>query len=150
MPHLTLTDVPWQEQRSPTGKFHSFARNITVALGGPRNIGTWGGGHPFDVQVRRVPPGAAVCPYHSHLAQWEFFVLLSGQATIRTEDGVHAASTGDFWFHPPGVAHQLINRGDVDLEVLIVADSPPLDACYYPDSNKWGLRPPGKFFRMQD
>jgi uncharacterized cupin superfamily protein len=57
---------------------------------------------------------------------------------------------GDVFIHPPGEPHQLRNTGAVDLEVLIIADNPELDAFYYPDSNKWGLRPPGKYFRMQE
>ena len=48
--------IPWEEMHSPTRKFHSFYKNISVALGGIRNGGTWCGGHPFDLQVRRIPP----------------------------------------------------------------------------------------------
>lgn len=57
MSYVHIPSLPWEEQRSPGGKFHSFHRNISVALGGIRNGGTWCGGHPFDVQVRRIPPG---------------------------------------------------------------------------------------------
>ena len=76
MHRIRIADLPWVEQHSPTKKFHSFCRNLSLALGGVRNAGTWGGGHPFDLQIRRLPPGAAVCPFHSHLAQWEMFVVL--------------------------------------------------------------------------
>jgi uncharacterized cupin superfamily protein len=145
-----LDSLPWEEQRTPTGKFHSFCRNVSLALGGKRNTGLWGGGHPFDVQIRRIPPKAAVCPFHSHLAQWEFFVIRAGHATVRSAEETHTVGPGDVFVHPPHVPHQLINSGDTDLEVLIIADNPQLDACYYPDSRKWGLRPPGKFFRMNE
>jgi uncharacterized cupin superfamily protein len=150
MPHLHLSSVPWQEQHSPGKKFHSFAQNISVALGCPRNAGLWGGGHPFDVQIRRVPPGASICPFHSHLAQWEFFLVRSGTGSVRAGTETHSIKPGDFFVHPPGEPHQLTNTGPVDLEVLIVADNPQLDAFYYPDSNKWGLRPPGKYFRLTE
>lgn len=142
--------VPEVEQRSPTGKFHSFCRNLSVALGGARNAGTWGGGHPFDLQIRRLPPGAAVCPFHQHFAQSEMFIVLRGEGTVRTADGRFRVTTGEVFFHPPGTPHQLINTGTVELEVLIIADNPPLDACYYPDSDKWFLRPPGKVFRLTE
>lgn len=145
--HVHLDAIPWEEQRSPTKKFHSFCRNISVALGCPRNAGLSHGGHPFDVQIRRIPPGAAVCPFHSHLAQWEFFLIRSGTATLRVGAETHSARAGDFFVHPPGEPHQLINSGSTDLEVLIVADNPPLDGCHYPDSDKWSLRPPGMIFR---
>ena len=62
MHHVHLDTLPWDEQHSPTQKFHSFSRNVSLALGGLRNTGPWGGGHPFDLQIRRLPPAAAVCP----------------------------------------------------------------------------------------
>lgn len=148
MKKVHIPSLPEVEQKSPTGKFHSFCRNITLELNGGIRAGTWGGGHPFDVQIRRIPPGAAVCPFHSHMGQWEMFMVQSGTGTVRTGPETHAIKTGDVFVHPPATPHQLINSGTTDLVVLIVADNPPLDACFYPDSNKWSLRPPGKIFRM--
>ena len=145
-----IPSLPWEEMHSPTRKFHSFIKNVSVALGGIRNGGTWCGGHPFDVQIRRIPPGAAVCPFHSHLAQWEMFVVQSGAGTVRAGAETHAVTTGEVFVHPPGEPHQLTNSGVIDLQVLIIADNPELDAFYYPDSNKWGLRPPGKYFHMHE
>lgn len=145
---VNFTTLPEIEQRSPSGKFHSFARNVSLALGGKANTGTWGGGHPFDFQIRRLPPGAAVCPFHSHFVQWELYFVRSGTATVRAGDETHTAKPGDVFVHPPLEPHQLINSGATDLEVFIFADNPPLDGCHYPDSNKWALRPPGRVFRM--
>lgn len=147
--HTHVPSLTWKEQHSPRRKFHSFSRDLSLALGGIRNTGTWAGGHPFDLQIRRIPAGAAVCPFHAHLAQWELFVVQSGVGTIRVGDETHLAKSGDVFVHPPGEAHQLTNHGTDDLEVLIIADHPALDAFHYPDSNKWGLRPPGKYFRME-
>ncbi len=150
MHRVHVSSLPWDEQRSPTGKFHSFSRNVSLALGAIRNVGTWGGGHPFDVQVRRIPPGAAVCPFHQHFAQSELFLVLTGTGLVRTAEARTAVRAGDVFFHPPGAPHQLTNTGAADLEVLIVADNPPMDGGYYPDSDKWYLRPPGKVFRLAD
>lgn len=150
MHHVHIPSLPWEEQHSPGRKFHSFCRNVSLAMGGIRHAGLWGGGHPFDVQIRRVPPGAAVCPFHAHLAQWELYVVHSGSGSVRAGAETHPVKTGDVFVHPPGEPHQLTNTGSTDLEVLIVADNPQLDACYYPDSDKWNLRPPGKIFRMTE
>ncbi|HVU35826.1 MAG TPA: cupin domain-containing protein [Opitutaceae bacterium] len=150
MPHTHIPDLPWAEQRSPTGRFHSYFRNVSLALGGSRNAGPSSGGHPFDLQVRRLPPGASVCPFHLHLGQWELFLVQSGTATVRAGDKSYAVRAGHIFIHPPGEPHQITNSGTTDLEVLIVADNPALDACYYPDSNKWALRPPWHVFRMQE
>jgi uncharacterized cupin superfamily protein len=149
MKNIRLTDLPWEETDSPSRKFHSFYRNLSLAMGASRNTGLWGGGHPFDVQIRRIPPGAAICPFHFHLVQSELFVARSGSGTLRVIDGTHPVKAGDVFYHPPGEAHQLINTGLDDLEVLIIADNPQLDGSYYPDSNKWGLRP-GKIFRATE
>ena len=150
MNRVRIDDLPWEEIRSPGGKFHSFFRNLSVALGGIRNTGPGGGGHPFDLQLRRIPPGASVCPYHSHLAQWELYVIRAGAGGARAPEGAFPVKAGDVFVHPPGEPHQLTNTGATDLEVLIIADNPPLDACYYPDSDKWALRPPGKVFRLTE
>lgn len=150
MHHVHLPSLPWEEQRSPGGRFHSFCRNLSLALGGIRNGGLWCGGHPFDVQIRRIPPGASVCPFHSHLAQWELFLVQAGTGTVRAGIESHVVSTGSVFVHPPGEPHQLTNTGANDLEVLVIADNPPLDAFFYPDSDKWGLRPPGKYFRLNE
>lgn len=150
MPRTHISDLPWEEQHSPGKKFHSFGKNLSVALGGIRNGGPASGGHPFDLQIRRIPAGAAVCPFHSHLAQWELFWVLAGTARVRAGQETHEFTAGEVFVHPPGEPHQLANPGPGDLEVLIVADNPELDGCHYPDSDKWALRPPGKFFRMHE
>lgn len=143
-----LDRIPWDERRSPSGKYHSFCQDISLALGGIRNVGTWGGGHPFDLQLRRIPAGASVCPYHAHLAQWEFFYILAGEGEVRTPEGLTRVHPGDVFVHPPREPHQLTNIGTEDLLVYIVAENPLLDGFYYPDSGKWGLRPPNRYFRV--
>lgn len=143
-----IDSLPWEEKRSPSGKFHSFCRDLSLATGGLRNLGPSHGGHPFDVQIRRIPAGASICPFHSHLAQSEFFLIQSGHGLVRAGDQRVSVKTGDYYFHPPGEAHQLFSIGPGDLHVLIVTDNPELDGFYYPDSDKWGLRPPGNYFHI--
>lgn len=147
MKRVTWAEVPEQEQRSPGGTFQSFSRNLVPALGGRQGLGVEMGGWPFDVQTRRIPPGKSVCPFHCHLAQWELFLVQAGEGSVRAGDQTYAVRTGDVFVHPPGEAHALRNSGASDLSVLIIADNPPMDGCYYPDSQKWALRPPGWIFR---
>ncbi len=150
MKKTNLRQVAEVEQRSPTGKFHSFSRNVSLALGGLRNTGTWGGGHPFDFQVRRLPRGAAICPHHAHLAQWELFVIRRGSGTVRAGKRRHAVRAGDCFIHPPGEAHQIINTGRRDLVFHVIADNPLIDTYYFPDSKKWGIRQPRMIFRLTE
>jgi len=143
----TLTE---EEQKSPTGKYHSFCKNISLALGAPKDVGPWGGGHPFDLQIRRVPPGAAVCPQHAHTVQWELFVVISGTATIRVDAATHTVQAGDAFVQPPGTAHQIINPGTEDFIFYVIADNPPADSTWYPNSKKWQMKPQRKLFRMTE
>jgi uncharacterized cupin superfamily protein len=151
MKKVQIPSLPEVEQRSPSGKFQSFCKNVSVALGARPRVNEPGEAHPFDFQIRRIPPGAAVCPYHSHAAQWELFVIISGQGTVRRNGETHAVEAGDAFVHPPGTAHQLLNASKTeDLIVHIIADNPPVDVFHYPDSNKYGTRPLGKYFRIEE
>lgn len=143
-------DIPWELRASPSGRYASHCRDLSLALGGVRDVGPDGGGHPFDLQTRRVPPGAAICPYHSHATQWELFVIVAGTATVRTPEGRTRVGPGEVVLHPPGSPHQTLNEGPEDLVCHIVADHPVADIFHYPDSNKWGWKPGRRFFRITD
>jgi uncharacterized cupin superfamily protein len=145
---INLNELSWDEGKSPTGKYHSYYKNISLLLGGVRDVGTWGGGHPFDLQMRRVPPGAAVCPLHAHTIQWELFVVVSGSATVRSDKEIHVVNAGDVFIQPPGTAHQILNTGTEDFVFYVIADNPPADSTWYPDSGKWQMKPQRKLFRM--
>jgi len=145
---VTIAALPEEEGRSPAGKYHSFRREISLALGGRAGIGTWAGGHPFDLQERRVPSGAAICPFHQHTVQWELFLVLAGTATVRSGTETHVVRAGDVFLQPPGTPHQIRNTGPDDFRCYIIADHHPADSCYYPDSDKWALTPQRKIFRM--
>ena len=143
-------DLPWTEQSSPSGKFCVHRKHLSLALGGAKDVGTAGGGHPFDLELTRVPAGAANWPFHSHAAQWELFIVLSGSGQARTPEGVVAFRTGDCLLFPPGEAHQLTNTGDTDLLYYVVTDQPVADVMFYPDSDKWFVKPARRFFRMRE
>jgi mannose-6-phosphate isomerase-like protein (cupin superfamily) len=149
MEKINVADLPWDGGPSPKGTYHSYSKEISKALGAGHNA--WPkSGHPFDLSLVRVPPGKSVCPFHSHTAQHELFVIISGEGTVRAGDARHIVKSGDAFMHPPGEAHQIINTGTEDLLFYVIADNPPVDISHYPDSGKWGLRPHGKFFRMNE
>jgi uncharacterized cupin superfamily protein len=149
MKKTNLAKLKWQKRKSPRGKFHAYSKDLSGAIGDVRNA--WPRrGHPFNLALIKVMPGAAICPFHSHSAQWELFVILSGTGTVRAGKSRHPVKTGDVFMHPPGEAHQLINTGRKPMLLHIIADNPPVDIFHYPDSNKWGTRPHGKFFRITE
>ncbi|HEY0968204.1 MAG TPA: cupin domain-containing protein [Opitutaceae bacterium] len=142
--------LPWDLRASPRGKYASHCRDISLALGGQRDVGVQGGGHPFDLQTRRVPAGAAICPLHAHTVQWECFIVVAGRATVRTPTGRFPIGPGDVVLQPPGTAHQVINDSPDEFVCHIVADNPAADIFHYPDSGKWGIKPQRKFFRLNE
>lgn len=146
----SLAEIPWVRRHSPRGRFDSSLQNVSLALGGIPDIGITGGGHPFDVQHRRIAPGAAMCPYHQHAAQWEAFIFTEGRGEVRTPAGWTPVAAGDVVLHPPGSPHQTRAAADSALTAFIIADHPPIDVCYYPDSDKYALDPAGKNFRMTE
>ncbi len=137
MQKVNLAAIPETEDQSPKGKYHSYYKGISEALGRDISSMDLTKRHPFDVEWNLLPPGATHCPYHFHTAQWEFYLVLSGTGTIRDEAGLTEVNAGDAFLFKPGEAHQLSNRGPVDFVYLLVADNPIGEGCYYPDSNKW-------------
>jgi uncharacterized cupin superfamily protein len=142
--------IAWVEQRSPRGRFHLFRRHISLALGAPRDAGIVGGGHPFDIEQAKLPPGATNFPFHAHAAQWEVYLVLSGSGELRAGDTTTPINTGDAFVCPPGEAHQLKNTGKSDLVYYVIADNPPADVINYPDSKKWHVKPHRLSFTIQE
>ena len=144
MRKANVKDVPEQERKSPKGKFGRFTKNISVALGREPESLDVSKRHPFDLALVRVPKGKAVCPYHAHAAESEFYLVLSGRGSVRDKDGITEVGPGDAFFFQPGEAHQLSNGSDEDLVYYVIADNPRSggatgDSCYYPDSGKWAV-----------
>lgn len=150
MKHAKESSIQWVEQRSPRGRFHLFRRHISEALGAARDAGAAGGGHPFDVELTKLPPGATNFPFHAHAVQWELYLVVSGSGELRGEDAVTIVTAGDSFVCPPGEPHQLKNTGTADLLYYVIADNPPADVITYPDSKKWFVKPQRKCFTMQE
>lgn len=140
--------IEWVEAKSPKERYQIFRRHISLALGGKKDVGPWGGGHPFDLEQTRIPPGKTNWPYHAHAAQWELYVILSGHGELRTPEGRHPLSPGDCFMSPPGEAHQIRNTGTEDLVYYLIADNPRADISSYPDSGKWFAKPQRKVFEL--
>ena len=107
MRKINISQVSETEQHSPKGRFAVFRKHISIALGGLKDVGVFGGGHPFDLELVRVPSGRAAWPLHSHSAQWELYVFISGSGQVRTPSETVAVGVGDVIIHPPEEAHQL-------------------------------------------
>ncbi|MBL9215301.1 MAG: cupin domain-containing protein [Opitutaceae bacterium] len=149
MKKTNIAQLQWKRWQSPKGKFAQAYKDVSGAIGDVRN-GWPRRGHPFNLELVSVPPGKSACPHHLHLQQWELFVILSGTGVARAGNRRVKVRAGDAFMHAPGEAHQLINTGTEPLVYYLIADNPPHDVFYYPDSRKWGLRRPRKFFRLTE
>jgi uncharacterized cupin superfamily protein len=140
---VNLSDIPEQEKRSPGGKYHSFYKEISQALGREPKSLDLGKRHPFDLMLARLPAGASLCPYHAEGAQWEFYLVVSGRGRVRHASGMTEIGAGDTFLFKPGEAHQLTAANNEELVYYVIADNPIGDSCYYPDSGKWAVRKEG-------
>jgi uncharacterized cupin superfamily protein len=139
MHKVNLQNVAEDERKSPKGKFHKFVKDISIALGRDRKSLDLAKRHPFDLAMVRIPKGKSYCPYHSHGAESELYLVISGRGRVRDKNGFTEVVAGDAFFFGPGEAHQLTNAGEEDFVYYVIADNPRGDSCYYPDSGKWAV-----------
>jgi uncharacterized cupin superfamily protein len=91
--------------------------------------------------MHEVGPGATAYPFHSHRANEELIVVLSGRGELRYGAARHVVQEGDLIGCPTGgpeTAHQLINSGNAPLRYLAISTQIDPDICEYPDSGKVG------------
>src|SRR5437764_6160973 len=123
MRKVNLQEVAEEERKSPKGKYHKFVKDISIALGRDRKSLDLAKRHPFDLALVRIPPGKSYCPYHSHGAESELYLVIAGRGEVRDKDGTHEVSAGDSFFFGPGEAHQLSNYGSEDFAYYVIADN---------------------------
>jgi uncharacterized cupin superfamily protein len=144
MRKVNLKDIKEEERKSPRGKYHKFVKEVSIGLGREPESLDLAKRHPFDLTLVRIPKGKSYCPYHSHSAESELYLVVSGRGNVRAKDGITEVEAGDAFLFQPGEAHQLTNAGDEDFIYYVIADNPRSggrvgDSCYYPDSGKWAV-----------
>ena len=104
-------------------------------------VGRQAGATRLGASVWDVPPGEAACPYHFHLSEEELLFVLAGRPSLRTPAGWRELEPGETVAVPVGEegAHQVANRGDEPVRVLIVSLAGIPEICIYPDSDKVGV-----------
>jgi uncharacterized cupin superfamily protein len=143
MQKVNINEIQERERKSPNGKFGRSSKDISIALGRDPESFDLRKRHPFDVALLRIPKGKTLCPYHSHSAESELYLVVSGKGSIRDKEGTTMVTAGDAFFFGPGEAHQLTNAGEEDFVYYVIADNPRGDSCYYPDSGKFAVMKEG-------
>ena len=100
----------------------------------------------FD--IRSLDPQKFSYPYHFHRASEELFMIISGEATLRTPDGFQTLKEGDLAFFEtgPSSAHQLFNHGVKPCIYLDIRTTFGIDVTEYPDSGKINILPNMEIF----
>ena len=102
-------------------------------------------------EMKSLNPRRFSYPYHFHRNAEEIFVIMEGEATLRSPDGFQKVSKGDILFFDegPGGAHQLYNHGREPCRYLDIRTEANVDVCEYPDSKKINILPAIEVFSAQ-
>jgi uncharacterized cupin superfamily protein len=119
---------------------------------GFQRLGPLLGAEQLGMTVYQLPPGQSICPYHYELGDEEWLIVLTGRPTLRTPEGERELGPWDTVCFPEGPdgAHKLTNRTGEPLQVALLSTNREPSAAIYPDSEKIGVWPPGKLFRLAD
>lgn len=92
----------------------------------------------LGASMSEIEPGSRLWPYHAHHANEEWVIVLRGEPTLRTPEGEHVLTEGDVVAFPRGKdgAHQIINRTDATVRVLMLSSRVGPDVVDYLDSGK--------------
>jgi len=136
-----INDTPEERWSSPNGRYEVFRKSVSLALGGIKDVGEWGGGHPFDVELSRVPPGKSNFPLHNHSAQTEIYLITEGNGVLHSETETMELRPGMAIYCAPGDSHRIESNGPTDLIYFVIADNPRSDICSYPETGKMFMKP---------
>ena len=130
--HMQELDFEANKSRLPEFAWHSSPRLAKLA-----------GAEQIEFDIRSLDPDRFSFPYHFHRAAEELFLILSGEATLRSPEGFQGLAAGDLVFFEQGDtgAHQLYNHSDAPCVYLDIRTTVGIDVCEYPDSGKLAILP---------
>jgi uncharacterized cupin superfamily protein len=117
-----------------------------------QRIGPLVGAEQLGLSVYELPPGQSVCPYHYEVGFEEWLIVLAGAPTLRTPEGEEELRPWDVAFFADGEdgAHKVTNRTTETARVAILSNKTQPGVTVYPDSDKLGVWPQNKLFRLAD
>ncbi len=107
------------------------------------------GGELIGAALYEFDPGEQLWPYHWHVGDEEWLIVVSGTPTLRTPDGERDLRVGDVEGFPAGEAgaHTLYNRSEQPARIVFFSSLGP-GGTTYPDSGK--VAAAGHVFRLAD
>ena len=101
-------------------------------------VGQHIGGELIGATMSEVEPGCKLWPYHTHYLNEEWVIVLRGEPTLRMPEGERVLKQGDVVCFPRGKegAHQIINRTDSTIRVLMLSSMIRGEITEYLDTGK--------------
>ena len=117
-----------------------------------KRVGPLLGAEQLGLSVYELPPGQSVCPYHYEVGFEEWLIVLTGRLVLRTPEGEQELRPWDAVFFPDGEAgaHKVTNRSDETVRVAMLSNKGDPSVAVYPDSDKIGVWPQNKLFKLGD
>ena len=114
-----------------------------------RPVGPLLGAELFGCSVYDLPPGQRVWPYHYHVGNEEWLVVVAGRPTLRTPAGERVLEPGEIVGFAEGEAgaHTFANPTEENVRVAVFSTL-RRGFVVYPDSGKVGAG--GRYFRLAD
>jgi uncharacterized cupin superfamily protein len=110
-------------------------------------LGAEAGAEHLGASLYELEPSQAAFPLHYHLANEELLIVISGSPTLRTAAAERLLAPGELVAFPRGEegTHQIVNRSDDPVRILIVSEMRAPEIVVRPESGKLSAlgRPPG-------
>jgi uncharacterized cupin superfamily protein len=108
------------------------------------------GGELIGCGLYDIHPREQLWPYHYHLGNEEWAIVVAGEPMVRTPEGERELRPGDIVAFPVGEegAHTFLNRTEELSRVAIFSTLNRQTLPVYPDSGKVGAA--GHLFRLAD
>jgi uncharacterized cupin superfamily protein len=110
-------------------------------------LGAQAGAEHLGLSLYEIEPGSAPFPLHYHLDNEELLIVAAGEPSLRTPDGERRLAEGEVVSFPVGEAgaHQVVNRTENPVRVLILSEMNSPEIVLRPESDKISAfgRPPG-------
>jgi uncharacterized cupin superfamily protein len=92
----------------------------------------------MSATVFELAPGEQSTPYHFQYAEEEWLLVLDGELSLRTPDGVQTLTRGDLvaFRRGPDGAHTMRNETTRPVRVLMISTREDVEVAVFPDSGK--------------
>jgi len=134
-----MADRPGDSRAMPNLHAPDWIERTEAPLRGrTARVGAPAGAERLGATLYEIDPGHSGSPFHLHHANEEMIVVLVGRPTLRTLEGPRPLEPGDVVACPAGPtgAHQLQNRTDDPVRVLVVSTMIYPETVEMPDSDK--------------